>query len=251
MNNTFFSDNFAFRNFHFNNYKYTDNRQGSPMHYFAVLVHGTAKIVSNGNTLKITEGDVFYIPKNLPYQSYWYGDKKGDIEFISIGFYSLNTDEPMSFPLQITDCPPSVKESLLAIPTDEPLISSHSLSLFYNAVSLILPLLKNIKKDTVLIENIKNCIRQFPRLSISEIAKKCGISEPYTYLLFKKTEHTTPNHSRLKVLCEKGVELLLTTDKKIDEIADITGFSSASYFRKVLKTHTGKTPRDIRKDSGM
>ena len=130
MNNIFFSDNFAFRNFHFNNYKYTDSRQGSPMHYLAVLVHGTAKIVSRDNILKINEGDVFYIPKNLPYQSYWYGDKNGDIEFVSIGFYSLNTDEPMIFSLQAVDCPPMVKESLLAIPTDEPLISSHSLSLF-------------------------------------------------------------------------------------------------------------------------
>jgi transcriptional regulator GlxA family with amidase domain len=44
-----------------------------------------------------------------------------------------------------------------------------------------------------------------------------------------------------------GVELLLTTNKKIEEISEMTGFSSGSYFRKVLKKHLGYTPREIRK----
>lgn len=248
INSILFSDNFAFHTVHFTKYKYTDSRQGSPRHFLAVLIHGTAKIVSKEFTLEINEGDLFYIPKNLPYQSYWYGDKNGDIEFVSIGFHVLHTDEPLNFPLQVVDCPTSVKESLLSVPTDESLISSHGLSLFYNATSLILPLLKSTKKNSALTENIKNHIRQFPFLPISVIAEKCGLSEPYIYLLFKKNEHSTPNAYRQKVLCEKSVELLITTDKKVEEIADITGFSSASYFRKVLKHHTGKTPRDIRKE---
>ena len=44
-----------------------------------------------------------------------------------------------------------------------------------------------------------------------------------------------------------GIDLLVTTDKKIEEIADMLNFSSGSYFRKVLKKHTGCTPREIRK----
>jgi len=75
----------------------------------------------------------------------------------------------------------------------------------------------------------------------------CMISEPYLYTLFKKVTHITPNDYKQKILCEMGIELLLTTDKKIEEITTILKFSSSSYFRKVLKKHTGLTPREIKK----
>ena len=67
------------------------------------------------------------------------------------------------------------------------------------------------------------------------------------YSLFKKRVGTTPNDFRQRVLCDMGIELLLTTDKKVEEISDMLSFSSGSYFRKVLKKQTGATPREIRK----
>jgi len=51
------------------------------------------------------------------------------------------------------------------------------------------------------------------------------------------------------VLCKKSIDLLQTTDLPIEEISGMMGFSSSSYFRKVLKEHTGKTPHEIRKDA--
>jgi len=44
---------------------------------------------------------------------------------------------------------------------------------------------------------------------------------------------------------------LLTTNKTVEEIASLINFSSASYFRKVLKKHTGSTPSEIRKNRGF
>ena len=41
--------------------------------------------------------------------------------------------------------------------------------------------------------------------------------------------------------------LLTTTDASVQEISDRLGFSSGSYFRKVLRSYTGKTPGQIRK----
>ena len=46
-----------------------------------------------------------------------------------------------------------------------------------------------------------------------------------------------------------AVELLTTTDKTVEEISSLLRFSSAAYFRKVLRKHTGLTPKQIRKKS--
>ena len=63
--------------------------------------------------------------------------------------------------------------------------------------------------------------------------------------------HTTPNTQRQIILCERAVELLTTTDRPIEEISTALGFSSSAYFRKVMREHTGMTPREIRKNAPM
>lgn len=55
-----------------------------------------------------------------------------------------------------------------------------------------------------------------------------------------------PNEFKRKILCEKGIELLNTTGKAVEEISSILGLSSGSYFRKLLKRYTARTPKEIR-----
>ena len=95
MNISFSSDSFNFLRIHFEKYHYTDNRKGSPMNYIAYMLKGRAEIVSKHTTIKINEGDIFFIPVNLPYQSYWYGDD--EIEFLSYGFSNIEAQEKLNF----------------------------------------------------------------------------------------------------------------------------------------------------------
>ena len=46
-----------------------------------------------------------------------------------------------------------------------------------------------------------------------------------------------------------AVNLLSTTNRPVQQISDAAGFSSTSYFRKLLRKYTGKTPLQIRKES--
>ena len=248
MNRIIFSDNFKFFNLKFTGCHYTDNRKGSPMNYLAYMIKGDANIVSENKTIQIQEGDVFYIPKNLSYQSYWHGDD--EIDFLSFGFLELNTKENTKFELQRIPCDKKVTEKIIQIPTSGETVDCKTLSLFYDVMSEIIPNLtySSENKEEITVEKIKHCIRSHPYSSLHEIAGLCAVSEPYLYALFKKITHTTPNDYRQKVLCEMGMELLLTTDKKVEEITDLVHFSSSSYFRKVLKKHTGSTPREIRKN---
>ncbi len=215
------------------------------------MMKGRADIVTDRETVHINPGDVFYIPKNLSYQSYWYGDD--EIDFLSIGFQKLNTNDNTNFALQVIPCSLETVEKIKKIPTVGCNIDCKTLSLFYDAMSEIISDLKYSSEsgDELTAKNVMDCIRSYPHCSISEIAAMCEISESYLYSLFKTVVHMTPNDFRQKILCENGIELLLTTNKTIEEITTITGFSSSSYFRKVLKKHTGATPREIRKNRGL
>lgn len=248
MNKINLYENFNFMRISLSTYHYTDNRQGSPKYFLARMLKGHARIVSEQGTIHIRQGDVFCIPKDLPYQSYWYGEE--EIEFLSFGFLELNLWENLNFALQVVPCEAALVEKIMEIPLVGNRVDCRALSIFYDVMAQVLPLLKTGEEDREagIVRRISACIRENPHLSLAEIARMCSISEPYLYALFRKINRTTPNEFRQKVLCEQGVQLLLTTDRKVEEISRMINFSSASYFRKVLKKHTGFTPREIRKN---
>ena len=250
MNISFSSDSFNFLRIHFEKYHYTDNRKGSPMNYIAYMLKGKAEIVSKHTTIKINEGDIFFIPGNLPYQSYWYGDEK--IEFLSYGFLNIQAKEKLNFNLQVIDCDRELKNQISKIPTEGSSLSCETLSLFYGALSKIIPYLKRsqpvLKKDEI-VKRAKKYITSHTDCSVADVARECNISEPYLYLLFREKVGCTPNDYRLKVKCKKGIEYLLTTDKTVEEISALIGLSSASHFRRILKSHMGVTPKEVRKNS--
>lgn len=242
--------NFVFLNIKFDKYHYTDNRVGVQLYYLAYMLKGKAKIKSADETIYVNEGDVFFIPKNLGYQSYWYGED--EIDFLSCGFTSLMTEDDLNCKLQLVSCDDDVKEEISNIFENDRL-DCNSLIHFYTVMQKIIPALKpkNDSAESVITETVKSAIENNPHSLLSEIAKECAISESYLYSVFKHTTDTTPNDYKQKIICEKAIELLLTTNKTVEEISSLLNFSSSSYFRKVMKKQTGSTPHEIRKNRGF
>ena len=156
--------------------------------------------------------------------------------------------------MQNVDCGEEIKNLILSIPTEGSAISCETLSIFYGVLSKLLPYLGNnqtLSKKEEIINRAEKYISANTDCSACDIAKECSISEPYLYMLFKEKAGCTPNDYKLKVKCQKGTELLLTTDKSVEEISAIIGFSSASHFRRVLKSQIGLTPKEVRKNSNF
>lgn len=79
-------------------------------------------------------------------------------------------------------------------------------------------------------------------IRISELAKICNISPVYFRKLFKEYSGTTPMDYKLNTLISQAKQHLVFSNKPINEIADILGFSSPTYFCRIFKKKTGLTP---------
>ena len=239
---------FVFNNFNLRKFHYTDNSSGAPMNFLAYMIKGRAKIVSKNRTLNIFEGDIFYIPKNLSYESFWYGND--EINFLSFAFSKLSINKDLNFAFQKIDRNENLIKEIVSIPTVCTNIDCKTLSIFYDVMDKIIPKLKPKvqNRSEIIFEGIKNCIEKHPFSQMSEIATICNISESYIYTVFKKFTNVSPNEYKQEILCRKALELLSTTEKSVEEITSCLNFSSSSYFRKILKKHTGMTPREIRKN---
>lgn len=247
MNSNVLYNNFYFNKYDYTEYRYTDSTKGSPLNYLACMLKGRCKIISSENTIEVNEGGVFFIPKGLPYESYWYGDK--DISFLSFGYDRLDTSEQIQPRLQCVSCSEELRNRIVKMNVGD--TSCKTLAEFYGIIAELLPIMEQngVKRDELLLKRAVDYIQFNYDCSVSDIAKAIHISEPYVYVLFKKHLGITPNDYRQKHICEKGRQLLLSTNKTVEEISEMLKISSASYFRKLLKKHTGMTPREIRKSS--
>ncbi len=90
-------------------------------------------------------------------------------------------------------------------------------------------------------EYIKNNLTS--ELSLEKVASVAKFAPSYFHKLFKAATGK-PLHRYIEDFrIEKAIELLITTEMTLTQIAYECGFSSQSYFSYAFKRHTGITPR--------
>ena len=65
--------------------------------------------------------------------------------------------------------------------------------------------------------------------------------------MFREIYDTTPKKYRDQIRLKKAEELLKKTDKKITDIAYLSGYQSIATFNRMFKQETGQTPSEYRK----
>ena len=84
-------------------------------------------------------------------------------------------------------------------------------------------------------------------LSIQDICRNTNLSKTMLYDLFHRRFHCTVSGYINAQRVDRSMELLKNTDLSMEEISLKTGFSSASYYSKIFKKHTGLSPLQYRK----
>ena len=84
---------------------------------------------------------------------------------------------------------------------------------------------------------------------IEDLAKEVHLNPQYLMRIFKKEENISILEFMMKKRIEVAEKLLLHTDYHVNKIADMVGYGNYSYFSKIFKRETGKTPAQFRKEN--
>jgi transcriptional regulator GlxA family with amidase domain len=88
-------------------------------------------------------------------------------------------------------------------------------------------------------------------LDIRQLARDNNVGYAYFRKMFKKYMGVSPLRYHLNLRIMRSRELLLTSDKSINEISDELGFTSVYYFSRLFKNKTGLSPTKFRKQNGI
>lgn len=241
-----------FKSFHYHLYSskrnYSTSVDSCFAHYFARVLSGRARILSEGQDISVETGDIFFIPKGLKYRSYW-TCTEGSTSFYSFGFAAFPVEAPVALQLQKLNCTDEQKALFTQLERTGQ-VGPAFVGCLYSFLASVMPEMTVYHKTRShrIVDKAIDLMRSTPNASVAEIAHHCGVSECTLFLKFRKHFGKTPVELRHQILTEKANQLLTATDLSVEEISNRLGFSSSSYFRKVLKAETGKSPSEIRRN---
>ena len=102
---------------------------------------------------------------------------------------------------------------------------------------------------SVLVQKAQQMIRKYydQGITLEEVANKLFVSEEYLSAQFKKETGTTFSETIRKLRIEKVTQLLTDTHLKLNQIAELAGYSDPKYMSKVFKEEVGMLPNEFRK----
>ncbi len=85
-------------------------------------------------------------------------------------------------------------------------------------------------------------------IGVPDMAATASLSIPRFSALFRSETGLSPAAYLAEYRIERACRLLVESTMRIGEVAAATGYSSAQYFSRVLREHTGKTPVEYREE---
>ncbi|MBQ9691744.1 MAG: helix-turn-helix transcriptional regulator [Clostridia bacterium] len=234
----------VFNKFHF--CRGNSNRRKSRL---GIILKGRGTYIYLGKRLKVSEGDVVFIPESIYCYSEWRGDPQIEVVYLSCFIHY----ERFKYEPQTLELDKPLKSDILQIAE---LLSKGELDIleaysrYYRLLQTVLPSLRQseITVDKTLqtaIEFITDNIEK--SFSISELAKKCCVSQSTLYHLFQREMGQSPVSFLNSVRINIAIEQLENTDHSVSTISRAVGFNSENHFRKVFSSLTGTTPMRYRK----
>ena len=249
MNNIQFSKSFYFFECNFKRSHHTDNSRGTSCHHIGYIKSGVATFDVGGKIFTFSAGDVFYTPPACKYHSYWEGE---NICYDSYAFSVFPLQSGEEYGVQKLQMTKRAYEYLTSLSENKP-VSPTSVGLLYMLIGEVQPTMIQTVRDekSLAASRALSLLREDISLSVPELSQKLGMSVSAVYSLFSEQLSSTPITEKNRIRTEMAAEMLSNTDLSVEEISARLGFSSAAYFRKVLHSFYGKTPRNMRKNDSM
>lgn len=233
----------------FSHYHFCRGNSSKRKTRIGIIIKGSGTYIYLNKKLTVREGDIVFIPENIYCYSEWHGDP--DIEVIYVNCF-IHYDG-IGYEPQTVVCDSTVKNDLIKI---SELISLGDIeyleaySIFYKVLQNILPQMvpSNIAFDRTLQTAIEYITNNWDKIfSVSDVAKRCCISESKLYHLFQKELGQTPVRFLNSIKINIAIEYLENRDCSVATVSRLAGFNSENHFRKVFVDFTGVTPLKYRK----
>lgn len=219
---------------------------GFPSIRLAYILNGSCRVENaKGEVLHLKPGDVWYIPKGLPYSSHW--TTADHVSFVKLEFeaddFSLQHKTMQVFRL------PELEYDFKQLCNHEEQTNCYgSLSSFYHILSTLSPHLKQEKNTALyrILPALKYLQQQdLAVVRVKELAAMCCMSSSRFYQEFRKAVGDSPINYKNKIKLSYA-KILLQEGRTLDEVCDLLHFSSPSFLRRIMKKHLGITPKEAK-----
>lgn len=230
-----------------------------PHYCIGLVLKGRGEFCEAGEQPVLVEaGELIFVPITTQYRSHWYGSN--DIEYISFHACFEQQCEPEALAgarLQKVSA-----ANFKTLQQDFAFAEAHYnktqaeqlqvLSFFYRLLAELLPRLCK-KQAPQYDRRIANAVEYMNlnlsgSVSVPFLAGLCHLSPSRFYECFKLSTGLTPVAYKNRACVTRATYLLIRDrERPIAEIAELLGFESDTYFRRVFKGITGCTPGHYRK----
>ena len=85
-------------------------------------------------------------------------------------------------------------------------------------------------------------------IDLDKYAHMCCLSKSRFSHLFKQYTGVSPYHFQLKIRIANAIDILSTTESSVKDCAEMVGFDDYSYFCRIFKKFTSKSPAEYREN---
>lgn len=254
---------FKVTRYHYGDSYIHDFRQTPRPHYcMGLLLRGRAVFSSDGEKVEVGVGEIIFVPVGSCYISEWHGDP--DVRYISLHFsfsgcgpfprekkmkvqrLGLSLSEFADFERDFS----AMHEKQNGSPDDQ----MAGLGLFFGVLGRLLTRIRfcGVRNlDRRIDKAIEYLDYNYDRaVTVGELAAIAGLSESYFYNRFRSETGMSPIEYKLRVAIDHAILLLIGDETlRVEEISDRLGFESSTYFRRVFRRFTGKSPMQYKREN--
>ncbi|MBQ4120266.1 MAG: helix-turn-helix transcriptional regulator [Clostridia bacterium] len=213
----------------------------------------TEHIGDKHKKITATKGDIVYLPHNVEYDSVW--EDENNIDYITVLFLILNKDNVnVNLSNEISIIAHDHKEMYLSYFNQIiELYTVHSFGSNFMCLSLLSKLIyiilnSSVKREIKKRDSIYTAIFQIEnnplaKVDVNSLAANCNLCPSSFRKKFKEITGRTPIEYKNHFKTQRAIELLLTGEYNIREVAEALDFPDEYYFSKTFKRFWGESPK--------